>query len=166
MCLDADEVTAIATAGATIVSIVAVFIAKRSAKAAEASADVAAKVLHRSAVRELVAACNDVISEELRIQSLVRELVAERKSLSIRNGQFGSSRQLVDEQLWHKDLATAAEIAKEAKVLIAKQAQLFAATGHDIDLMQARIATDGLTLQTMREDMLRRLEGLIRENQR
>ncbi len=161
-----EWVTLIATAGATVVSVVATFIAAKSASASQASAGVAAKVLHRSAMRELVAECHELIAEELRIQSLVIELQREYTSASIYNGTLGGSREKLLRDSLEKDLAAAAEQTKEAKSLVKDQTQLFAVPGDDLDLVLGRIESVRANLQTIREAMSRQLENVIGQNQR
>lgn len=156
----ADWVTAIATIGATVVSVAAAFIAAKSASASQSSAEVAAKVLHRSAMRELVAECHELIAEELRIRSLVTELRSEYTSLSIFTGSHGGSREKMHKDLLEKALAATAEKTKEAKSLVEDQARLIAAADHDLNLMQGRIEASKADLQTIREAMSRQLENV------
>lgn len=156
----ADWLTAIATVGATVVSIAAAFIASKSASASQASAEVAAKVLHRSAVRELVTECHELIAEELRIQSLVVELRSEYGSLGVFTGTHGGSREKMYKDGLDKDSANAAEKAKEARALVEDQTKLITAADHDLDLMKGKIEAARADLQTIREAMVRQLENL------
>ena len=128
------------------------------------SAEVAAKVLHRSAMRELVAECHELIAEELRIKSLVIELQSEYNSLSVFTGSLGGSRGKMYNGLLEKDLATADEKTKEAKLLV-EDPKLITTAGNDLDRMQGRIGAGRLELQTIREGMLRNLENVRGENQ-
>lgn len=155
-----DWVTALATVGATVISIASVYVAAKSASASQASAEVAARVLHRSAVRELVSGCYELIAEELRIRSLVTELRSEYSSLGVVTGSSGGSREKMYKDLLQKDLATAEEKIKEAKSLVEDQAKLFAASDNDIDLMQGRIQAANVDLKTIREAMSRQLDNL------
>lgn len=165
MSAEPDLVTAVATIAATLVSVLAVFVAARSASAAKASADVAAKVLHRSAVRELVAECHELIAEELRIQSLAIDLQNEYTSLFIFGGSSGGSREKMHKGLLEKDLIAASEHTKEAKSLIDSQTKLLTAADNDLDLMQGRIEAERAKLQTIREAMSRQLENTRSQNQ-
>ncbi len=158
--MSADVVSAVAAVGSTIVSVVAVFIAAISATAAKNSADIAAKVLHRSAVRELVTECQELIAEELRIQALVIDLQSEHKSLFVKNGSCGSTRYQTQAGLFEKDIVRAAELTKEARALASAQADLLAAADNDLDLMQGRIQAARSQLQTIREAMSRQLESV------
>jgi len=159
-----DWVTAISTAGATVVSIIAVFIASKSASASQASSEVAAKVLHRSAVRELVTECHELIAEELRIQSLVIELKSEYGSLGVFTGTHGASREAMYKHGLDKDCANAAEKSKESRTIVKDQKKLITATDHDIDLMKGKIEVDRGELQTIREAMIRQLENIRTQN--
>lgn len=155
-----DWVAAIATVGATVVSVAAAFIAAKSASASQVSADVAAKVLHRSAVRELVTECHELIAEELRIQSLVIELRSEYGSLAVSTGTHGGRREKMHKDGLEKDRANAAEKAKEARALVEDQAKLITAADHDLDLMKGRIEAAKADLKTIREAMSRQLENV------
>lgn len=165
MSTESDWVTAIATIGATLVSIVAAFMAAKSASASQASARVAEKVLHRSAMRELVAECYELIAEELRIQSLVIELRSEYTSLFVSSGSLGSSREKMHKDCLERDLVAAAKKTEEAKSLVEDQAKLIAAADYDLDLMQGRIEAARADLQTIREAMSRQLEYVRGQNQ-
>ena len=159
-----EIVTVVATIGSVIVAIVSVLIALRSAKAAEHSAVVAAKVLHRSAVRDLVAESNVVIAEELRIQSLVIDLRSQYKSVFVGNGQAsGSRKSTVIDQL-DKDLVATSALANQAKAIVGGEAHLLGSSENDLDLMQGRIQADRWKLQTVRESMLRHLEQVRTES--
>lgn len=156
----ADIFATITTVGSAIVSIGAVYIAAKSANAAEKSAAVAVKALHRSAVRELIAECHELIAEELRIQSLVIDLRSEHKSSFVGNGSCGSTRYQTQAAVFDRDIARAAEFTKEAKSLVSGQAELLAAADNDLDLMQGRIEAARSQLQTIREAMSRQLESV------
>ena len=155
-----DWVTAIATVGATVVSVAAAFIAAKSASASQASAEVAARVLHRSAVRELVTECHELIAEELRIQSLAIELRGEYGSLAVFTGTHGGSREKMYKDGLDKDIANAAKRAKEARALVEDQAKLITAADHDLDLMKGDIEAARTDLKTIREAMARQLENV------
>lgn len=160
-----DWITAIATLGATVASIAAAFTAAKSASASKASADVAAKVLHRSAMRELIAECHELIAEEMRIQSLVIELGSEYRSLAVFTNNVGGSRDKILNAALEKDRATATEKTKEARALVDRQGNLALASDHDLDHMQGRIEAAKAELQTIREAMSRQLENLRGQNQ-
>jgi len=160
-----DWITAIATLGATVASIAAAFIAAKSASASKASANVAAKVLHRSAMRELIAKCHELIAEEMRIQSLIIELGSEYRSLAVFTNNLGGSRDKIHNAELEKDRATATEKAKEARALVERQGELAIAADHDLDHMQGRIEAAKAELQTIREAMSRQLENLRGQNQ-
>ncbi|MFM2007397.1 MAG: hypothetical protein RLZZ09_3052 [Pseudomonadota bacterium] len=155
-----DWVTAIATVGATVVSVAATFIAAKSASASQASADVAAKVLHRSAVRELVTECHELIAEDLRIQSLAIELRCEYGKLPVSTGTHGGSSEKMHMLVLDKDIANAAEKAKEARALVEVQAKLIIASDHDLDIMKGEIEAARTELKTIREAMVRHLENV------
>src|SRR4051812_6023810 len=91
--MGADVVSAIAAAVAAIVSILALVVAGRSAAAAKSSADSAAATLRRSAIRELVGLCHEVLAENLRIIDLGGSLKAEYKTLFALSGSSGGSRE-------------------------------------------------------------------------
>lgn len=159
-----DLVIALATVGATLVSVIAVFVAAKSASAAKASADIAAKVLHRSAVRELVAKCHELIAEELRIQSLVIDLRSEYSAPSVLDASSGGEGENIRNDAFEKDLADVAEHTKEARSLIEDTSKLLSAADNDLDLMQGRIEASSAELPTIRESMLRQLESCRSQN--
>lgn len=156
----ADWVTAIATVGATVVSVAAAFIAAKSASASKSSADVAAKVLHRNAVQELVTECHELIAEEFRIQSLVIDLRSEYGSLAGFTGTCGGSREKMHKDGLDKDIANAAEKTKEARMLIEDPAKLITAADHDLNLSKGKIEAARAELKTIREAMARQLENV------
>lgn len=165
MSSETDWITVAATVGATITSIVAAVVAARSASAADRSADAAAKTLHRSAVRELVSECHELIEEELRIQSLVMDLRTQLNTLSIFSGSYGNSGiEMLKSQL-DKDLETAAEGTRDAKGLVKSPEKLVSASDNDLDLWQAKVEAARAKLRTVRESMARELERTSIQNQ-
>lgn len=165
MASESDWITAVAAAGATITSIVAAIIAARSASAADRSADAAAKTLHRSAVRELVSECHELIEEELRIQSLVIDLKTQLTTLSVFSGSAHNSGIETLKNQFNKDLATAAEATRDAKGLVESPEKLVPASADDLDLWQAKIEAARAKLRPVRESMVRELERISTQNQ-
>lgn len=161
--MSAETLSTLATLAASIVAVISTLIALRSAKAAEHSAVVAAKVLHRSAVRDLVAESNVVIAEELRIQSLVIDLRSQYKSVFVGNGQASSSRKSTVIDQLDKDLVATSALANQAKAIVGGEDHLLGSSENDLDLMQGRIQADRWKLQTVRESMLRHLEQVRTE---
>ena len=156
----ADWVTAISTIGSTFVSILAAFIAAKSASASLASAEIAAKVLHRSAVRELITECHELIAEELRIQSLAIELRCEYSALAVFTGTCGGSRETIYKDALNNDIINAVEKTKEARALVDDQAKLITASDHGLDFMKGKVESAIAELKTVREAMDRQLDNL------
>lgn len=163
--MNTDVVSAVAACGAVIVSVIAVIIAARSAKAAMNSADVASRVLHRSAVRELVVECYKVIEEELLIQSLLIELQTDFNSLYVGNGSFGSSRHRLMQDSLERDCSRAADLAKDARLVVDDQSKLMASADDDLDLMLGRIEAARTELKTIRESMSRQIDNIRAQRQ-
>lgn len=161
----AEVVTAVAAVGATIVSILAVVVATRSASAAEKSADVAKIALHRGAIRDLIAACHELIAEELRVQSLANELRSGYTTLAVFTGGVGGS---VEKELKGKlevNVKLAAEKCMEARSLVVEPKRLIKASDDDLDQMHARIESGHIEIRNIREAMTRDLEDIGRQNQ-
>ena len=165
MSTETDWITAVATIGATVTSVVAVFIAAKAASAANKSADFAAKTLHRSAVRELVSECHELIEEELRIKSLVIDLTSELTTLSVFSGSYQNSGIEMLKGQFDKDIANVAEETSEAKALVITPEKLVSASDNDLDMWQAKIEASRASLRTIRESMVRELERLHGQNQ-
>jgi hypothetical protein len=149
-----SEITAI---GGVFVSIIAVFIAAKSASASNKSAEIAEKILRRSGMRELMTGCHSLIAEELRIQSLVIELNSEYSTLATFQGALGGSREKIVKDGLDKDLLMASEGVNDAKRLVKDQQQLILASDFDIDRMLIDVETKKTELQTIREAMERQL---------
>jgi hypothetical protein len=162
---ESEVVTAVATISATLVSVAAVFVAVKSASAAKTSADVAVKALHRSAVRELVTKCNELIAEESRIQSLVNDLRLEYSVYFSFNGSSNGSRKIMYMDSLEKNLVDASSHTEEAKTLINCQAKLFASSDDDLDLRQGKIEGAKVNLDVIRESISRQLEHTRCQNQ-
>lgn len=156
--MSADVVSAIAAIASAAVSIIAVYIAARSAKAAELSADSAAKVLHRSAVRELLVQCNEAVAEEERISSLVIDLRSSISSLTISYGQHGGSREKLQKDKLEQDLAAATDLTSEARKIVGSPSALLSSTSEDLDRTQHAVAIAKLQLAVIRESMERHLQ--------
>lgn len=165
MSAEPDWVTAIATIGATIVSVIAAFIAGKSASAAKSSADIATKALQRGAMKELLEECHSVIAEKQRIGSLIIDLRSEYKDGAVFAGQVGGSREKVLQANLDKDLENVSKQAKEAESLLIDQDSLIRSSTDDIDLRLGKIKADKVGLQTIRESMERDLDNVRKQNQ-
>jgi len=165
MSSETDWITAAATVGAAITSIVAAVAAVKSASAADRSAEAAAKTLHRSAVRELVSECHELIEEDLRIQSLVKDLSMELMTLSRNSGSYGNSGIEELKKQLATDLETATEGTRDAKRLVESPEELVSASANDLDLWQAKIEASRAKLRTIRESKTRELEKISIQNQ-
>jgi hypothetical protein len=165
MSAEYDLVTIVTNVAILGFGVATAISAAKSASASKDSAEVAAKVLHRSAVRDLVAACHGVIAEELRIQSLVTELKSEYSSLGVFTGSTGGSRQVLFEKQLDRDLSDAADQTKEAKSLLEDPTGLVTATDNDLDLKRVKIEASRVKLQTIREAMARQVESVRSQNQ-
>lgn len=164
MSTETDWVTAIATLGATVTSVIAAIIAARSANAADKSADLAEKAIHRGAMRELISGAHELIEEELRIQSLLIDLTSELATSSVFSGSHQHSGIEFIRKQSEKDALNAAEKTIEAKALVSAPEKLIGASAIDIDLKQAKIEACRSDLRTIRESMLRELERLRSQN--
>lgn len=162
----ADWISAISTSGATLVSVIATVIAAKAADASRSSAEIAEKVLHRSALRDLITESNALIGEVLFIESLSIDLKSEYSYLATRAGAIGSSRNQVHATAIDKDVSKAKELSREAHIIIADQAKLISASGYDIDLMKGRIESGKIELISIRESMHRQLESIRLQNQK
>jgi len=165
MSSETDWITAAATVGATITSIIAAVAAFKSASAANRSAEAAAKTLHRSAVRELVSECLELIEEDLRIQLLVKDLSVELMTLSRNSGSYGNSG--IEELKNQLDTAleTAREGSRDAKRLVESPEDLVSASANDLDLWQAKIKASKVKLRTVLESKTRELQKISIQNQ-
>ncbi len=161
---ETDWVTAIATVGATVTSVIAAIIAARSANAADKSADLAAKTIHRSAMRELVSGAHELIEEELRIKSLLIDLTSELTTSSVFSGSYQNSGIELLRKQFEKDAIHAAEKTSDAKALVSTSEKLIDASPNDIDLRLAKIEAYRSDLRTIRESMLRELERIRSQN--
>ena len=159
MCV--ERFTEIAT---LIVTVIATVAAARSASAAQKSAEMAAKILHRSAVRELISACHELLAEELRVQSLGADLKMEYLENAIRRKMMDSSaaKELM-EKLQH-DLEVASENSKEARKLANDPVGLITASDNDLDQKNARIQAARIVVQNIREKLARGLENTRAQN--
>lgn len=162
MSSETDWITAAATVGATITSIIAAVAAFKSASAANRSAEAAAKTLHRSA---LISECLELIEEDLRIQLLVKDLSVELMTLSRNSGSYGNSG--IEELKNQLDTAleTAREGSRDAKRLVESPEDLVSASANDLDLWQAKIKASKAKLRTVRESKTRELQKISIQNQ-
>lgn len=162
---ETDWITAAATVGGTVVGLILAVIAIRSAFSPDRSAEATLKTLHRSAVRELVSKCHELIEEELRIQLLVTDLRMELMTLSVFSGSYGNSGiEMLKKQL-DRDLETATEGTRDAKRLVKSPQELVSASANDLDLWQAKIEASRAKLRTSRESITRELERISIQNQ-
>lgn len=162
MSSETDWITAAATVGATITSIIAAVAAFKSASAANRSAEAAAKMLHRSA---LISECLELIEEDFRIQLLVKDLSVELMTLSRNSGSYGNSG--IEELKNQLDTAleTAREGSRDAKRLVESPEDLVSASANDLDLWQAKIKASKAKLRTVRESKTRELQKISIQNQ-
>ena len=164
MSTEIDWVTAIAAVGATITSVIAAIIAARSANAADKSADLAAKTIHRSAIRELVSEAHELIEKELRIKSLLIDLTSELNTSSVFSGSYQNSGIEQLKTQFKKDATFVAEKTVDAKALVSAPEKLIDASLIDIDLRQANFEKSRSEIRTIRESMLRELERTRSQN--
>lgn len=157
-------IIAASTVAAVLISVVTVVMAARSASAAQKSAEVAAKILHRSTVRELISACHELLAEELRVQSLGADLRMELQTLfGFSKTTGGSAEQELLKNL-KADLEVASENSKEAHKLANDPGGLITASDNDLDQKNARIETARIVVQNIREKMARDLENIRAKN--
>lgn len=163
--MSTEIVIAVATVGATVVSIFAVIIASKAASAADKSADAALKTLHRSAVRDLVGTCHELVGEDLRIQSLAQELKSEQTALAVFTGNLhGSAYEQMKAKLQSR-VEESSNRTTEARALAADHKKLFAASDGDLDQTQARLESSRIVVRNIREDLARELASIGEQNQ-
>lgn len=160
----ADTITALATVGATIVSIIAAVIAGRSAGASERSAIAAERALHRSAVRELIAACHEIVAEDLRVHALVSDIIPEYTTAAVFAGQSGGSIETKLKSAVESMKAKSAELSAEAHSISEGPARLRDASDHDLDQMHIRVGKAQVGIRGMREKLERDLANIRQEN--
>lgn len=158
--MSAEDISAFAAIVSAFVSILALLIAKQSTGAAKASADIASKVLQRSIVTELLVGCRELVAEELSIQSIVVDLKSAINSHFVANGSYSGTRKDLITNALDKDLVSIASHTQEAKKILTKSAELFAASEADIDLIYCQIEAGRAQLRVIKESMLRRLGEL------
>jgi hypothetical protein len=160
----AEYITAWATVGATVVSIVAAVIAGRSAGASERSAVAAERALRRGAVRELVSACHEVVAEDLRLHSLVVDILSEYTAAGVFAGQSGGSVETKLKASVEAMKAKSVELSAEAQKLSADPAPLFDAPDHEVDQIHGRVERARVGVRGLREKLERDLANIRQEN--
>lgn len=157
-------IIAASTVAAALISVVTVVMAARSASAAQKSAEVAAKILHRSAVRELISACHELLAEELRVQSLGADLsnALQARAVFLKTTGGNAEQELKDKL--KADLEVASENSKEARKLANDPGGLITASDNDLDQKNARIEAARIVVQNIREKMARDLENTRAKN--
>ena len=153
------------TVVSTLASIVSAVASAKSASAAKMSANIADKAIHRTAIREMLLNCHELIAEELRIQSLVNDLKTEYTMLASFTNSLGGSRHQIYINSFDKESAAAANITKTAKRLIENKAGLLDSDDIRLDEMTVEIEGDRIKLKIIRESMSRTLEDIRSQNQ-
>jgi len=151
--VSAEGISAVAAVASAIASVIAIAVARRSAAAADKSADAAARTLRRSAVRELVTLCHEVIAEQLRIDDLAASLRSAYTTLFVLSGASGGSRETTLMSTLDEDVRGAASLAGEATTLGDDLAKLHASSDDDIDQMSTRLVKARTRLRAIRESI-------------
>ncbi len=151
--MSADGVSAVAATVAAIVSIVAVAAAFRSASAAEQSAAAASSALHRSAIRELILLCHEVLAEDLRLHSIALSMRSEIADLSVYAGMAGGSAQVGLETSVNNYLAAASDLVKEAQAISDDHSKIQQASAQDLDQVAIRVSSSLFKIRSIRESV-------------
>jgi hypothetical protein len=144
---------------------IALRIAKKSAAAAQSSANIAKQVLHRSALRDLVNSCGEVLSEEQRIRSIADDLRGANADLFLFSGSIGGDRDRVYCYQINDSLARASDLAAEAATLHLDSTQLTNSSDDDLDSMFFRVEKARIAIRSIREKLSGDLDGVRAQNQ-
>jgi hypothetical protein len=163
--MSSDAVSTITSVASALISVVAVVIAARSAASAGRSADAATSTLRRTAIRELVGLCNEIVEENLRMFDIATTLNSEYTALFALSGASGSSRETMLKTTLADEQRAADELSKEAVKLADDLDKLHNASNDDIDKMTTRLTKMRSRLRSIRESVERQLNEVTRERQ-
>jgi len=155
--MTAAGISAAAAVVAAIISVIAVFIASRSAAAAKKSSEIAAAAFQRTAIRELLVTCREVVAENQRIESLCIDLRTEYTGMFNFAGVGGGGAEKQARAVLDRDIENAKALAAEGAALSKDTSSLLASSGPDIDARSTKIGLDLVELRTIRESIERRL---------
>lgn len=138
--------------------ILSAVAAWKSASSANKSVELAAHVLRRAEIRDLVISCHEAVEEGLKIKFLSTDLIGEYATLFSLHNSLSSSRSELYKNSVESEALKAEELIAQAQQLLKDHLKLTATSDSDLENKLVEIESVLVKLRTTRESMLRSFE--------
>jgi hypothetical protein len=155
----------IATIAAYGISLIALVATLFSAAAAKESARTAADTLRHVRISELLSIAQEIVSDEMQIQSLCSDLVMSLHYLSAATGTLGGSRTKIVDAKIKEDSENASAFAKEGRQLLADISVMQYSNEVELTNISAKLRAEKSNLLAIKESMQRQLADYRQQQQ-
>jgi type II secretory pathway pseudopilin PulG len=165
--LTADKIALFSLAVAifsALVALASVWISAQSAAAAKQSADAATRTFRRSAIRDLLGSCQEIIDNERAIHSLADRAASARHDLSRFNGAVGGDRTKIFIDAIEKFREDASKLANKAKRISRDSTTLHNTSDQEVDVSFFELEKTRGEICAIRSELERDLAGILAEN--
>lgn len=163
--MDYETASFIATIVACGISLIALVATLFSAAAAKESAKTAADALRHARISELLTIAQEIVSDEMQIQSLCTDLVMSLHHLSAAAGALGGSRTRIVDSKIKEDGANASAFATKGRELLADISVLHSSNESELTKISAILRADKSNLLAIKESMQRQLADYRQQQQ-